>query len=159
MGRTIGSKLAHLPLLEQPARRWEGSTGADQTVDNWTIPEKTTVDSNGDFVIADGGNNRVQLCSSSGVCSTVVETGTSLDEPWHVAFEDSGDYVIADYGNNRVIRCPASNSSSDVMGVWSVRSESHSRPLVQQVRDFRHIQPPRSELRGVTWNDDDRVQL
>ena len=45
-------------------------------------PRKTTVDSNGDFVIADGGNNQVQLCSSSGVCSTVVETGTSLDEPW-----------------------------------------------------------------------------
>jgi len=81
-------------------------------------PRGVCVAPNGDFVVADTGNNRVQRCpaSGSGDCITVAgsqgegDGPQQLSSPVHVVVAPSGDFIVTDSGNKRVQRCPASGS-------------------------------------------------
>mmetsp|Transcript_136030 Transcript_136030/g.352713 ORF Transcript_136030/g.352713 Transcript_136030/m.352713 type:complete len:618 (+) Transcript_136030:55-1908(+) len=89
-------------------------------------PFGVAVAPNGDFLVVDLGNHRIQRCpgSGSGDCSTVAGRqghGTGPQQlfyPTGVAVAPSGDFVVADKSNNRVQLCPASGSGdcSTVVG-------------------------------------------
>jgi len=89
-------------------------------------PMDIAVAPNGDFIVADQYNHRVQRCpgGGSGDCSTVAGRqghGTGPQQlfyPTGVAVAPSGDFVVADKSNNRVQLCPASGSGdcSTVVG-------------------------------------------
>jgi len=81
-------------------------------------PHAVAMNSDGDLVIVDTGNHRVQLCpgaSPGSACETVAGTGESgggadeLDFPLDVAIDAAGDYVIVDHANHRVQRCSAAS--------------------------------------------------
>ena len=78
------------------------------------------INKDGDYLVADTGNHRIQLCpgaSPGSACETVAgdadgRFGRSpylLNEPRDVDVDANGDYVIADSSNNRVQRCPAAS--------------------------------------------------
>ena len=80
--------------------RGEGPTELDN-------PSSIAMDANGDNVIADSGNDRVQHCSaaSPGVgCETVVDT-TYLNRPSGIAIDGAADHVVADKWHHRILRC------------------------------------------------------
>ena len=84
-------------------------------------PREATVDGDGNYLIADFFNDRVQRCSPVAPfpCSTVAGTGgegSGLDQlvgPNSVAIDALGDYVIADRLNNRVVQCPAASPGAN----------------------------------------------
>jgi hypothetical protein len=80
-------------------------------------PYGVTIAPNGDFYIADTGNNVVRRVNGAGVISTVVGIGIAgfggdtgpggdalLNRPSAIAFDDSGAMWIADTSNHRVRR-------------------------------------------------------
>ena len=96
---------------------WEGQGAGSGQLDR---PRGATVDGDGNYLIADTQNHRVQLCASNlGNCTTVAGTGNSGDGlrqlafPNAVAVDAAGDYVIADTRNDRVVQCPSSAPGSD----------------------------------------------
>ena len=89
------------------------------------IPEDVAVDSAGNLLIADTGNNRVRKVDSSGLISTVagmasngfsgdggMATQAMLDFPWGVATSATGTVYIADRVNNRVRMVAAESVTS-----------------------------------------------
>jgi len=85
-------------------------------------PKSVVIDSAGDYVIADGGNHRVQHCPASSPrspCETVAGTGsagpssTELSYPTDVALHADGDYIVVDNSNHRVQRCSAASPGSE----------------------------------------------
>ena len=81
------------------------------------------INKDGDYLVADKDNNRIQLCpaaSPGSACETVAGdadgwSGRSpyrLYGPSDVDVDANGVYVIADTYNNRVQRCPAASPSA-----------------------------------------------
>ena len=72
----------------------------------------------GDFVIADRGNGRVQLCpaaSPGADCETVADAasaGVSHFYPRGVATGADGNLIVVDRSSNRVFRCLAASAAS-----------------------------------------------
>ncbi len=75
-----------------------------------TNPQGVGVDSVGDVLIADSGNNRVRFVDQGGVIHTIAGGGSSvgnnipatsaeLSEPTGVGIDPSGNIYVADYGN------------------------------------------------------------
>jgi len=83
----------------------------------FSSPHDVKFHSSGRLLIADTGNDRVQLCPlGGGGCTTVAGTGktgassTQLNKP-HQAMElSNGDILISDHNNNRVQRCLSDGS-------------------------------------------------
>jgi hypothetical protein len=87
--------------------------GGPATAAELDEPEAVTVNANGELMIADTLNARVQLVTSTGVISTIAASGGSvadgepataggLDRPNALAFDGAGDLLIGDPGNDRV---------------------------------------------------------
>eukprot|EP00930_Biecheleria_cincta_P084397 TRINITY_DN7387_c0_g2_i1.p1 TRINITY_DN7387_c0_g2~~TRINITY_DN7387_c0_g2_i1.p1 ORF type:complete len:1823 (-),score=241.56 TRINITY_DN7387_c0_g2_i1:206-5125(-) len=76
-----------------------------------------TVAPNGDYVIADYHNNRIQRCPAdgSGTCTRVAgsdiqgSSNTDLWNPIEVLVYRDTEYIVADYVNRRIQHCPAGN--------------------------------------------------
>ena len=88
----------------------EGIEGADANALRY--PNNVAIDFAGDYVIADGGNHRVQHCPASSPrlpCETVAGTGsagsssTELSCPTDEVLNADGDYFIVD----QIIACSA----------------------------------------------------
>jgi hypothetical protein len=97
-------------------RGYEGDNGP-ATEALLDAPYDITVAPNGDFYIADTGNNVIRRVDSNGMISTVVGIGIAgfggeggdarsalLDRPSAVVFDDDGSMWIADTSNHRVRR-------------------------------------------------------
>ena len=77
------------------------------------MPFGVTMDSYGDFFIADTGNNRIRMVDTNGIITTVAGNGdarfsgdggaatnASINTPCGVAVDGRGNLFIADYANN-----------------------------------------------------------
>lgn len=73
---------------------------------------------NGNVVVTDSENNRIQLFSTSGSLVGVVKpaTGTPFSRPHQTAVAADGTYWVADTLNNRVVHI---DSSSNVLGTFT----------------------------------------
>ena len=95
--------------------------GGPATSARLSNPTDVAVDSIGNLLIADTGNNRVRRVDTSGIITTVAGTGTggfsgdggagtsaALFSPSRVAVDGGGNVFIVDFGNQRIRRVAAS---------------------------------------------------
>jgi sugar lactone lactonase YvrE len=94
----------------------ESSFGSEGSGDGeFSAPAGVEVDGEGNVVIADTGNDRVQVCDSDGTCTTLGEssaratTGVAAGflAPEDVAIDSAGRIIVADTGNHRIQVCTA----------------------------------------------------
>ena len=114
--------------------------GGQATSAQLSSPFGVAVDAQGDFYIADAGNNRVRKVSG-GVITTVAGTGTpgysgdggqatsaQLQIPSDVAVDGQGNLYIADYGNQRIRRSAAGSSRRwQAPALWAIRATAARR--------------------------------
>ncbi len=88
------------------------------------FPRGVAVDSSGNVIVADSGNNRIRKVTSGGVVTTLagsgsgtfadgIGTGAAFSSPRGVAVDSSGNVIVADHGNNRIrkLSCPVGTYS------------------------------------------------
>ena len=97
-----------------------GSQGSD--LGQFNGPVDVAVDGAGDIVVADLGNNRIQICDVSDLsndnvtCQAFGSQGGGLGQfngPFGVAVDAAGRIVVADLGNHRLQICDVSDLSND----------------------------------------------
>ena len=107
-----------------------GGDGDAATGASLNQPRDVAALPDGSFLIADTGNNRVRLVSTSGIIFTVAGSGEAagfagdrgpatsalLSAPSSVAPIIGGGYLIADTGNNRLRRVDATGTIATVAG-------------------------------------------
>lgn len=94
-----------------------------------SFPSAVWLDTRGNLLIADTGNNRIRKVSASGVMTTIAGTGAStidgdggnaieaaLSEPSALTGDDDGNIYIADTGNHRIRRIDRSGIITTVAG-------------------------------------------
>jgi uncharacterized protein (TIGR03437 family) len=115
--------------------------GALATKAAMSVPYSVAVDSSGNFVIADYGNNRIRkVDKTSGNISTIAGTGNIgfagdgsaaagaiLHLPTGVALDSSGNVYVADSLNNRIRKIAGSNIAT-VAGNGGLSSSGDSGP-------------------------------
>lgn len=81
-----------------------GAAGSDPG--QFNTPMQVAIDSNGDILVADFDNDRIQICDFSGNC-TVLGSGNPPDIFYAagVAEDDQGRIVISDFWNDRIHIC------------------------------------------------------
>jgi len=106
--------------------------GGAATATDLSSPFGVAVDGSGNIYIADYGNNRIRIVSTSGIISTAAGNGaagygagsgdggaataTDLYNPAGVAVDGSGNIYIADANNNRIRKVSTSGIISTVAG-------------------------------------------
>lgn len=102
----IGTRLSPMYLLEG---------GESDGINEFDEALAVAFDADGDIVIADTDNDRIQTCHITGTwCSAFGSFGQlpgSFDRPSDVAVTDGGDIVVSDQGNHRIQIC-------DRNGIW-----------------------------------------
>ncbi|MDP3970835.1 MAG: hypothetical protein Q8P90_03980 [bacterium] len=97
--------------------------GEFRTDANFDFPEDITVDSNGNFYLADTFNNVIRKIDTNGTVSTAVGAGgygdlnstgakTRFSHPGGVAVDDSGNVYIADSGNGKIKKYNGSKTTT-----------------------------------------------
>jgi uncharacterized protein (TIGR03437 family) len=91
-----------------------GGDGGAATSAQLSMPSGVTLDAAGNIYIADQGNNRVRMVSTSGIISTLAGAATSalgdggpasgaqLSAPASVTLDAAGNVYISDSGHNRI---------------------------------------------------------
>ena len=93
-------------------------------------PDGVVVDSKGNIVFSDGGNNRIrQINPATGIITTIAGTGAAgfggdgglataakLKQPFGLAFDKSGNLFFADFGNQRIRRIDTTGKIGTVAG-------------------------------------------
>lgn len=94
-------------LADHYSTQWSGSSGYQLT-----NPSGVAVDGSNDIYVADWGNNRIQVFTSSGTTLAIWGGPTSgtgpgqFYQPYGVAVDSGGDIYVADTTNNRVQKLP-----------------------------------------------------
>lgn len=113
---TMISTVAGLTCTSCSTNQGFSGDGGSPTSALLNFPQSLILDSSGNLVIADTGNQRIRVVSSGGtpIINTVAGGGNggdggavlaaTLAKPLTVAIEPSGNYLIADQGNNRIRR-------------------------------------------------------
>jgi hypothetical protein len=95
----------------------EGTFGSEGSgSDQFSSPGGAEVDSDGNIVIADTANNRVQICDQEGNCTELVGAAGTFGAgqggiavgflaPEDVALDGRGHIIVADTGNHRIQVC------------------------------------------------------
>ncbi|HEU4703525.1 MAG TPA: hypothetical protein VFS37_13665 [Conexibacter sp.] len=106
-----------------------GGDGDGAQIAQLNQPAGVAALSDGGYLIADTGNNRIRRVSASGIIATVAGSGpaaftgdggpatqATLNAPTDVAPLTGGGFLIADAGNNRIRRVTASGTITTVAG-------------------------------------------
>ena len=99
------------------------------TAQRLNLPQGIAVDSSGNILIADSGNNRVRRVSTSSAIVTVAGTGAAgsagdgglataaiLNNPVDVTFDSAGNLYIDDFGNQKIRRVSTDGYIETVAG-------------------------------------------
>lgn len=72
-------------------------------------PKCVAIDLNGDYIVSDSGNNRLQFFNPRGTPTRIIETrhvygdaGTTVLDPTGVAVDGDGNIICADYGQSQI---------------------------------------------------------
>ena len=119
-----------------------GGDGGQATNALLKNPECVRLDSVGNLLIADGGNQRVRQVNTSGIITTIVggggniysgdgffATSAGLTEPAGLAFDKATNLLVVDYGNNRIRKVytvPASLPTLTLTGITVSNSGYYS---------------------------------
>ena len=131
--------------IVSPSGQWVGfigSLGLDASGNpisgsgscQFNTPRAVAIDLSGNYVIADSGNNRIQVISPSGVFIRQFGSGGSsigdgtLNFPTGVAVDLSGNYLVADSGNNLIQIFTPSGQFYSELGSVSLTSSNGSVP-------------------------------
>ncbi len=112
--------------------------GGDAKSAKLDTPYTVTLDKQGNFYIADAGNNRIRKVNASdGKISTVAGTGefgaagdngpataAQFDGPEHIAFDAQGNYYIADTYNNKIRKVNAADGIITTVAGTGVRGST-----------------------------------
>jgi len=103
--------------------------GGPATSAQLSFPDGIAVDTGGNLLIADSGNNRIRKVTPAGIISTVVGDGTSgfrgdggpatsaqLDNPEDLALDAAGNLFIADTYNTRIRKVTPTGMITTVAG-------------------------------------------
>lgn len=88
--------------------QWGGSGSGDG---QFSWPTGVATDTSGDVYVADSGNNRIQMFSSSGAFIIGFGTAEHLSDPESVAADPYGYVYVADTGNNRIQKYSVTTST------------------------------------------------
>jgi sugar lactone lactonase YvrE len=90
-------------------------------------PEGLTMEADGDFIVADAGNNSIRRITATGVVTTVAgateegfvdgrSNAARFNYPQGVTITSSGDIVVTDTGNNRLRRIATDGTVTTLAG-------------------------------------------
>ncbi len=97
-----------------------GSTGT--APGQFDSPGGVAIDSLGRIIVADSGNNRVQLCQRDGSCTTFGGPGSSAGQfsyPLDVALDDLDRIFVVDTDNDRMQVCSIMGACTVIGGLGS----------------------------------------
>jgi DNA-binding beta-propeller fold protein YncE len=97
-----------------------GSTGT--APGQFDSPGGVAIDSLGRIIVADSGNNRVQLCQRDGSCTTFGGPGSSAGQfsyPLDVALDDLDRIFVVDTDNDRMQVCSTMGACTVIGGLGS----------------------------------------
>lgn len=117
--------------------------GGPATLAQISAPRDVAVTTDGGFLIADSGSNRIRKVAAGGTISTVAGTGVAgstgdgspatlatLDVPSGVDPTADGGYLIADTTGNRVRKVSASGTITTVAGTGTASSTGDGGPAI-----------------------------
>jgi DNA-binding beta-propeller fold protein YncE len=115
--------------------------GGPATAAQLDVPVAVAATSDGGFLIADAGGQRVRRVSPAGTITTVAGTGTvgfsgdggaataaELDDPIGVAATTDGGFLIADEGNSRVRRVSPAGTITTIAGTGTAGFSGDGSP-------------------------------
>lgn len=106
----------------QQARRFCWPSGSDPG--RFRKPAGIAADRQNRIVIADAGNDRIQVFSESGEFQKVVGAG-ELKNPQKIAFTSDGRMIVADHGNDRLALYAPQGDTFRLTSSWSVRKPQY----------------------------------
>jgi len=121
-----------------------GTGTAGTGVNQLYHPESVAIESNGDFLVADRYNQRVQRCPAdgsgattgcttvAGIVSTQGTNSTTFNDPYCVESESNGNFLVCDQHNYRIQRCPASGSGPCSTVAGTTGSSGSSLPQMNK---------------------------
>lgn len=103
-----------------------GSAGAG--AGQFADPSRLSLDTSGDLLVADKGNNRVQkLNGTTGAHMLTIGAGT-LSRPEGVTVDLAGNVIVADTGNQRIARFQSTGTLIDTYGAAGTGNGQFSEP-------------------------------
>jgi DNA-binding beta-propeller fold protein YncE len=99
-----GSAFAQSALFELAG--YFGSKGSE--VGQFSGARALVADGQGNIIISDSQNHRIQICDYSGVCTAFGSEGTDPGQfswPWGIAVDSRGRIIVADRENHRIQVC------------------------------------------------------
>ena len=128
-----------------------GSTGTSRG--QFNAPRGVTVSHQGEIIITDSGNSRIQVCDELANCSQFGNFGDlsgEFDKPRSLAVNSVDRVFIADRGNDRIASCATTGSCTDFGG---------SGVTVGKFESPRGVAIDSQDRIYITDTDNNRIQI